>query len=128
MMGNLSFKKLSAITIMFGAIAIGSGVMAGQKVVQSVTANETYISGNFADSRNSDDGWEMMATYDYGTFMYIFGQQYDGGFGGCFTDDATVMAQLRAANSDAHLNVTISDGTCGSVAVVNSSRNAPKNH
>lgn len=128
MIGNLPFKKLSALTLMFGAIWISNSAMAGNQFTHYVEASSEYISGNLADARNSFHSPQLISTYDVGYMIYITAQQHDHSFASCITNDVSHMAQLRAANSDAWLTANISNGTCTNVLVVNSSENATKNH
>ena len=128
MMDSPSFKKLLAVTSIFGAIGISGGAMAGQRWVESVVANSTRITGNLADARNSTSDQEVLQIFDYGSTMYIHAAQHDGTWATCITDDSTAVAQLRAANSDASLIVDISEGRCIWVMVINSSYHAPKDH
>ena len=127
-MKNLNvIGKISVAGCMLGLLGVAGIAAAGQKVTQSVTAHSSYIFGNLADARNSASAIEMLEIRDYGTYMYITGVMASGSMGGCTTSNATAMAQLRAAKSDAQVRANIASGTCTNVYVANSSWHAPKN-
>lgn len=126
MMGNLPFKKLSALTLMFSASWISNSAMAAGRDDSGIYASATYISGSLAGARNAES-LQFFDISDGGSWMYIYAST-DAGYGGCFTVDTAIMAQVRTANSDTRLSMDISEGTCTNVLLHHSSLYAPKNH
>jgi hypothetical protein len=120
-------KKVSVVACLFGAVGFSHGSVAGAKYGQAVAVAPYAIWGSMGVTRASGSSVDYLEIIDHGSVIYVRARQATTGVSGsCVTSDPVRMQQLRSANSDAAINVGISDGQCTYLYLTNSSAQEPK--
>jgi len=113
--------KIKAILAVVCFSVLSSTTFAGNRANLEMTILDHAMYGALGDIYNSSDSNQRMSLIDRGSTILVFGCGADANCKMCATQDPQQMAQLRAANSDAYVNVGFNDGVCESVSVMNTS-------
>lgn len=121
-MKHFGLLKTLSVVALCGAATLSMSAMAGAKYGYPVAVSATAIWGSLGATRASGYTTDYIEISDQGSAIYVRGLQGSTGVSGsCVTSDAVKMAQLRAAKSDAFINVLISAGQCTTLIVTNNS-------
>ncbi|TVZ41977.1 hypothetical protein P886_1328 [Alteromonadaceae bacterium 2753L.S.0a.02] len=111
--------KIKTILAASTFLLFSAAAFAGSRANLEMTVSDSVMYGALGDVHHSSDNSQRMSLIDRGTNVLVFGCSADGTCKVCTTEEPAKIEQLRAANSDAYVNVGFNEGVCGNVLVMN---------
>ena len=119
-------RKTRILLFLVGSVVAPAAALAGYKVSPAVTitttSSTTVVRGSLIGAHNSADNVQYIGCQIRYDFAYCWARDAAGHTAMCSTSDVGKMDAMRTTNAASYINITMTNGVCGSLEVTTASQ------